>query len=175
MGQLSPAIQSDPTSGVILEQLALGGLERVCLVADFYASGQTCSHLKSHSRCGKSWDQWFHNKKRVTNEMTDAQRELEERVLSQRWFYRYELPSGRVTEQYISSDVNQIHTTRLEMMLAALEPDFESSGTNPTFPTGGQESGKCLIYWWCGQQGRHHVAGGHATLETSVEVIRGGG
>jgi hypothetical protein len=73
----------------------------------------------------------FHNKKRVANEMTDAQREFEERVLSQKWFYRYELPSGRVTEQYVSSEVNQIHTTRLEMMLAALEPDFES-GNNLT-------------------------------------------
>ena len=59
-------------------------------------------------------------------------RALEERVLAQKWFYRYELPSGKVTEQYIPPEIDHIHTTRRDMMLAALAPDFASSGDNLT-------------------------------------------
>ena len=51
--------------------------------------------------------------------------ELEERILSRQWFYRYQLPSGEYTKLYILEDVAKIHDTRLEMMMAALSPLFE--------------------------------------------------
>ena len=43
-------------------------------------------------------------------------RTLDERVLSPKWFYQYELPSCKVVEQYIPAEVDHIHTTRGEMM-----------------------------------------------------------
>jgi tRNA (mo5U34)-methyltransferase len=52
---------------------------------------------------------------------------LEEKVLAQKWFYKYRLPSGRSTEQYVSDEVDQIHQTRKQMMLDALKPDFATS------------------------------------------------
>ena len=48
--------------------------------------------------------------------------ELEEKVLAQKWFYDFELPSGRRTEMYITADVEHIHRTRRDMMLAELAP-----------------------------------------------------
>jgi tRNA (mo5U34)-methyltransferase len=56
--------------------------------------------------------------------MTRATSELEERILSRRWFYNFRLPSGRVTECYLPSDVVPIHETREQMMFQALEPVF---------------------------------------------------
>ena len=61
--------------------------------------------------------------------MTD---EIEERILAQEWFYRYQLPSGRWTSLYIPDDVAHIHETRLEMMSAALSPYFEQHGAGMT-------------------------------------------
>jgi 2-polyprenyl-3-methyl-5-hydroxy-6-metoxy-1,4-benzoquinol methylase len=52
---------------------------------------------------------------------------LEERVLEQKWFYRYQLPSGRETELYIPDEVEHIHRTRRDMMLAELQPLFENN------------------------------------------------
>jgi len=52
---------------------------------------------------------------------------LEERVLQQKWFYRYQLPSGRTTELYIPDEVEHIHRTRRDMMLAELAPLFEKN------------------------------------------------
>ena len=52
---------------------------------------------------------------------------LERRVLEQKWFYRYQLPSGRVTELYIPDEVEHIHRTRRDMMLAELQPLFENN------------------------------------------------
>lgn len=49
---------------------------------------------------------------------------LEERILAQEWFYYYTLPSGRRTKLYVPDEVEHIHRTRRDMMLAALEPDF---------------------------------------------------
>lgn len=49
---------------------------------------------------------------------------LENEVLSQKWFYKFRLPSGRSTEQYVSEEIDHIHRTRLNMMLDALESDF---------------------------------------------------
>ncbi len=76
--------------------------------------------------------QMLTNQKSVSEKTARVDPTLEERVMSQKWFYRYELPSGRVTEQYIPDEIDHIHTTRVEMMLAALQPDFQSSGDNLT-------------------------------------------
>jgi len=43
-------------------------------------------------------------------------------VASRPWFYEYDLPDGRKTQSYLPPGVAQIHTTRLEMLLSALEP-----------------------------------------------------
>jgi len=42
--------------------------------------------------------------------------ELEDEILTRRWFYRLQLPSGRWTEAYIPDDVLEIHETRLRML-----------------------------------------------------------
>lgn len=47
---------------------------------------------------------------------------LEERILSQEWFYDFVLPSGRRTKLYIPEAIEHIHRTRREMMLAELAP-----------------------------------------------------
>ena len=52
--------------------------------------------------------------------------DLEDRVLAQKWFYRYTLPSGRVTEIYVPDEVEHIHRTRRDMMLAELRPLLEA-------------------------------------------------
>ena len=52
---------------------------------------------------------------------------LEDQVLSQKWFYKFLLPSGRYTEQYVNDEINHIHQTRRTMMLNALAPDFALS------------------------------------------------
>ena len=43
-------------------------------------------------------------------------------VLGRRWFYEFDLPDGRRTQSYLPAGVEQIHTTRLEMLLSALDP-----------------------------------------------------
>ena len=45
-----------------------------------------------------------------------------EAVASRPWFYEFDLPDGRTTESYLPVGVAQIHTTRLQMLLSALEP-----------------------------------------------------
>jgi tRNA (mo5U34)-methyltransferase len=50
------------------------------------------------------------------------QHHLEERILTQKWFYRFQLPSGRMTEIYIPDEIEHIHRTRRDMMLAELGP-----------------------------------------------------
>jgi SAM-dependent methyltransferase len=51
--------------------------------------------------------------------------DLEDEVLARQWFYRFELPSGRHTKSYIPPEVEDIHTTRLAMLLRAVEPVIE--------------------------------------------------
>jgi hypothetical protein len=48
--------------------------------------------------------------------------DLEQKILSQKWFYKYNLPSGVETETYINSEVHKIHDTRVEMMFSVLDP-----------------------------------------------------
>ena len=43
-------------------------------------------------------------------------------VASRSWFYEFDLPDGRKTQSYLPVGVSQIHTTRLDMLLSALEP-----------------------------------------------------
>lgn len=50
--------------------------------------------------------------------------ELEEKILARQWFYRFRLPSGRVTETYLPEDVLKIHDTRERMLMQALEAEF---------------------------------------------------
>lgn len=46
--------------------------------------------------------------------------DIEQQVLSQKWFYRYTLPSGRQTQLYISDEIEHIHQTRLQVMMEVL-------------------------------------------------------
>jgi SAM-dependent methyltransferase len=48
--------------------------------------------------------------------------ELESRILERQWFYPFKLPSGRVTEPYVPDHIAPVHSTRREMMFAALDP-----------------------------------------------------
>jgi ubiquinone/menaquinone biosynthesis C-methylase UbiE len=57
------------------------------------------------------------------SEFADAH-PLERDVLAQKWFYRYTLPSGRVTDIYVTDEVEHIHQTRRDMMMAELAPLF---------------------------------------------------
>lgn len=59
----------------------------------------------------------------------DARRRLEDELLQQKWFYDFELPSGRHTERYVSDEVEHIHRTRRDMMLTELAPLFEAHGS----------------------------------------------
>ena len=57
--------------------------------------------------------------------MTEINQDLETEILRRRWFYRFELPSGRVTESYLAEDVLKIHETREQMMFQVLDRMFE--------------------------------------------------
>ena len=61
-------------------------------------------------------------RKRVTKGSQGGQAAAIERVLARPWFYEFDFPGGRRTKSYLPPGVEQIHTTRLEMMLGALEP-----------------------------------------------------
>lgn len=47
---------------------------------------------------------------------------LEDLALQKRWFYSFELPSGRRTECFLPPEVAKIHDTRWAMLYEALEP-----------------------------------------------------
>jgi len=51
--------------------------------------------------------------------------ELEAEALSRQWFYRFTLPSGRVTDTYVTEDILKIHETRERMLLARLDEEFQ--------------------------------------------------
>ena len=42
-------------------------------------------------------------------------------VLARPWFYEFDFPDGRKTSSYLPAGVEQIHATRLEMMMSALQ------------------------------------------------------
>lgn len=45
-----------------------------------------------------------------------------DQVLARPWFYEFDFPDGRRTKSYLPTGVEQIHTTRLAMLLSALQP-----------------------------------------------------
>lgn len=47
------------------------------------------------------------------------------KVHQNRWFYDFELPDGSRTRSYLPAGAQAVHTTRLNMVMAALEPVFE--------------------------------------------------
>lgn len=53
-------------------------------------------------------------------------RSLEEQALARQWFYRFTLPSGRVTStySYVTPDVLEIHETRERMLVQVLDREF---------------------------------------------------
>ncbi len=57
--------------------------------------------------------------------MTDA--EAEATILARQWFYRFRLPSGRVTDSYLPDDIVGIHETRERMLNEVLESEFAGS------------------------------------------------
>jgi hypothetical protein len=44
-----------------------------------------------------------------------------DQVLARPWFYEFDFPDGRRTTSYLPAGVERIHTTRLEMMMSALQ------------------------------------------------------
>ena len=62
--------------------------------------------------------------------MTDINQDIETEILRRRWFYRFQLPSGRVTESYLPEDVLKIHETREQMMFQVLDGLFEGQWEN---------------------------------------------
>lgn len=58
--------------------------------------------------------------------------EIETRILSRKWFYRFTLPGGAETELYIPDDVALIHPTRERMMWQALDPLFDGRWSDVT-------------------------------------------
>ncbi len=50
--------------------------------------------------------------------------ELLETVHQRQWFYEFELPDGSRTESYLPAEARTVHTTRLAMAMAALEPHY---------------------------------------------------
>jgi tRNA (mo5U34)-methyltransferase len=53
-------------------------------------------------------------------------------VHARQWFYEFVLPDGSRTKSYLPQGVEAIHTTRLEMLNAALEPAFGGHWTDQT-------------------------------------------
>jgi len=52
---------------------------------------------------------------------------IEERILEKTWFYRFELPSGRVTATYDGGALDGIHTSRLAMLREVVDRHFGGS------------------------------------------------
>ena len=49
-------------------------------------------------------------------------RTVQDRVLGRKWFYRFQLPGGAVTDSYSPAPVASIHETREQMMFSVLDP-----------------------------------------------------
>ena len=50
--------------------------------------------------------------------------ELEGRALARQWFYKFRMPSGKVTDTYVTDDILKIHDTRERMLIQVLEREF---------------------------------------------------
>lgn len=56
--------------------------------------------------------------------MIEINHHVESKILSRQWFYRFLLPSGRVTETYLAEEMWKIHDTREQMMFQVLDDHF---------------------------------------------------
>jgi len=54
-----------------------------------------------------------------------AASEIERQILDRKWFYRFTLPSGAVTDTYLATHVSPIHDTRERMLFSVLDPLFD--------------------------------------------------
>ena len=52
---------------------------------------------------------------------------LEQRILDKTWFYRFQLPSGRITSTYDDGALDQIHESRLTMLKQVVDARFGGS------------------------------------------------
>lgn len=52
--------------------------------------------------------------------------DMEKKVLAKKWFYEFDLPSGAKTTSYLPEEAQLVHTTRKDMLYAALDPLFEN-------------------------------------------------
>lgn len=53
--------------------------------------------------------------------------ENEQEILSKTWFYRFTLPSGKITSTYDDGALDQIHTSRLQMLRGVVDQRFGAS------------------------------------------------
>lgn len=58
--------------------------------------------------------------------------ELEEKILSRQWFYRFHLPGGKITDCYLPEYAQPIHTTRERMMNDFLDRELGNTIGNLT-------------------------------------------
>jgi len=54
------------------------------------------------------------------------------KILDRKWFYKFKLPNGKVTESYLPDEAQLVHKTRLEMMDSVLNPRFEGKWDDTT-------------------------------------------
>ena len=54
---------------------------------------------------------------------------IEQRILEKTWFYRFKLPSGKVTSTYDDGALDQIHESRLAMLTRVIDSRFDGSLT----------------------------------------------
>lgn len=52
---------------------------------------------------------------------------IEQRILEKTWFYRFKLPSGKVTSTYDDGALDQIHESRLAMLTRVIDSRFGGS------------------------------------------------
>lgn len=52
---------------------------------------------------------------------------IEQRILDKTWFYRFQLPSGRITSTYDDGALDQIHESRLAMLKQVVDARFDGS------------------------------------------------
>ena len=58
--------------------------------------------------------------------------EIEQRILSRKWFYHFTLPSGAVTEVSVPEEIALIHPTREQMLRNVLDPMFAGRWSETT-------------------------------------------
>lgn len=64
------------------------------------------------------------NREMMSNPISDAA------LFEREWFYPFELPDGRITPTYDGGHLNPIHSTRVSMMNAVLDPLFAAGYEN---------------------------------------------